>query len=104
MNGRDSISDQTGPHPGDLVSRKHVNGQVMHTGSAKTMKRAGGKVTVLDPTRRKSASIKTLNISGAEVYLSTVAVELYPFDEAYLRRLQAHDPATESHFVYYFDE
>src|SRR5689334_20060956 len=31
-------------------------------------------------------------------------VELYSFDEDYLRRLGAHDPATEAHFVSYFSE
>jgi RNA polymerase sigma factor (sigma-70 family) len=31
-------------------------------------------------------------------------VDLYSFDEDYLRRLGAHDPATEHHFVSYFSE
>jgi len=31
-------------------------------------------------------------------------VDLYPFDEEYLRRLGAHDPVTEAHFHAYFSE
>jgi RNA polymerase sigma factor (sigma-70 family) len=31
-------------------------------------------------------------------------VDLYSFDEEYLRRLGAHDPVTENHFVSYFSE
>jgi len=31
-------------------------------------------------------------------------VDLYSFDEEYLRRLGAHDPVTEDHFVSYFSE
>jgi RNA polymerase sigma-70 factor, ECF subfamily len=39
-----------------------------------------------------------------KVYWSrTAKVEPYPFDEAYLARLGAHDPETESHFVQYFN-
>src|SRR5689334_13003499 len=38
-----------------------------------------------------------------EVYWShSRPVDLYSFDEDYLRRLGAHDPATEHHFVSYF--
>jgi len=39
---------------------------------------------------------------GSEVYLSPLPVDLYSFDEAYLRRLQDCDSATEEHFVSYF--
>ena len=40
-----------------------------------------------------------------EVYwLNRVPVDFYSFDEEYLRRLGAHDPATEAHFVAYFSE
>jgi RNA polymerase sigma-70 factor (ECF subfamily) len=42
--------------------------------------------------------------SGAEVYWSEKPVDFYSFDEDYLRRLGARDPATESHFVSYFSE
>jgi RNA polymerase sigma-70 factor, ECF subfamily len=40
----------------------------------------------------------------SEVYWLKKPVELYPFDEEYLRRLGAQDPATEAHFVSYFSE
>jgi len=40
-----------------------------------------------------------------EVYWSQRRpVDLYSFDEEYLRRLGAHDPATEDHFVSYFSK
>jgi RNA polymerase sigma-70 factor, ECF subfamily len=39
-----------------------------------------------------------------EVYWLQQPVDLYSFDEEYLRRLGARDPATESHFVSYFSE
>jgi RNA polymerase sigma-70 factor (ECF subfamily) len=42
--------------------------------------------------------------TGAEVYWCEKPVDLYSFDEDYLRRLGARDPATESHFVSYFSE
>jgi RNA polymerase sigma-70 factor, ECF subfamily len=41
----------------------------------------------------------------AEVYwIERPPVDFYSFDEDYLRRLGAHDPATEAHFVTYFSE
>jgi RNA polymerase sigma factor (sigma-70 family) len=42
----------------------------------------------------------------AEVYWDerSFPVDFYSFDEEYLRRLGAHDPATEAHFVAYFSE
>jgi RNA polymerase sigma-70 factor (ECF subfamily) len=43
--------------------------------------------------------------AGREVYWShRRPVDLYSFDDDYLRRLGAHDPATEDHFVSYFSE
>lgn len=39
-----------------------------------------------------------------EVYWFSHPVDLYSFDEDYLRRLGARDPATEAHFVSYFNE
>lgn len=43
--------------------------------------------------------------AGAEVYcLPRATVDFYSFDEEYLSRLGAHDPATEAHFVAYFSE
>ncbi len=42
--------------------------------------------------------------NGAEVYCFEKPVDLYSFDEEYLRRLGARDPATEAHFIAYFSE
>lgn len=42
--------------------------------------------------------------NGAEVYWFQAPVDLYPFDEEYLRRLRARDSATEAHFIAYFSE
>ena len=41
---------------------------------------------------------------GAVYWSSTATVELYPFDQEYLARLQAHDAPTEAHFVNYFSK
>jgi RNA polymerase sigma-70 factor (ECF subfamily) len=41
---------------------------------------------------------------GADVYWFEKPVDLYSFDEEYLRRLGARDPATEAHFIAYFSE
>jgi RNA polymerase sigma factor (sigma-70 family) len=41
------------------------------------------------------------NRLAAEVYLSR-KVDLYSFDADYLRKLKAHEPATEAHFASYF--
>jgi RNA polymerase sigma-70 factor, ECF subfamily len=49
------------------------------------------------PRKRKTGS-------ESEVYWLEKPVDLYPFDEEYLRRLGARDPATEAHFVSYFTE
>jgi len=42
--------------------------------------------------------------SPSEVYWSPKTVDLFSFDESYLRRLQERDPATEAHFVAYFGD
>jgi RNA polymerase sigma-70 factor, ECF subfamily len=42
--------------------------------------------------------------AGAEVYWLKKPVDLYSFDEEYLRRLEARDPVTEAHFVAYFSD
>ena len=42
--------------------------------------------------------------SRAEVYCFEKPVDLYSFDEEYLRRLGARDPVTEAHFIAYFSE
>ena len=39
-----------------------------------------------------------------EVYWCATPVDFFSFDEEYLRRLGAQDPATEAHFVSYFSE
>jgi len=44
-----------------------------------------------------------MGTNGA-VYWLQLPVEFYSFDEEYLRRLGARDPATEAHFVSYFSE
>jgi RNA polymerase sigma-70 factor (ECF subfamily) len=47
---------------------------------------------------RRSAGLES------EVYWSPRTVDLYSFDESYLRRLQDRDSATETHFVAYFGD
>ncbi len=55
------------------------------------------------PFPRLEASGTQPGVSGGEVYcLRTAAVDLYPFDEAYLCRLRDRDAKTEEHFVDYF--
>jgi RNA polymerase sigma-70 factor (ECF subfamily) len=55
-----------------------------------------------------SAPVSTTNQKAPtkpEVYwLERTPVDFYSFDEEYLRRLGARDPATEAHFVEYFSE
>ena len=67
-----------------------------------TGQRRNGNVTIFDPQRRSKGWMKHLGRSNGEVYLSALPVELYPFDEDYLRRLQQSDGATQDHFVHYF--
>ena len=48
---------------------------------------------------------KRESAATAEVYwVERSPVDFYSFDQDYLRRLGAHDPATEAHFVAYFSE
>lgn len=49
---------------------------------------------------------KWKSAAKAEVYWGerSFPVDFYSFDQEYLRRLGAHDPATEAHFVAYFSE
>jgi len=48
---------------------------------------------------------KPKTAAQAEVYwVERTPVDFYSFDEEYLRRLGAHDPATEAHFIAYFSE
>jgi RNA polymerase sigma-70 factor, ECF subfamily len=71
--------------------------------------RAGGKKRNV-PLRHLSAGAavrtrKQKTAAKAEVYwVERTPVDFYSFDDEYLRRLGAHDPATEAHFVAYFSE
>lgn len=59
------------------------------------------------PASPASASARKRKAAAkAEVYWDerSFPVDFYSFDEDYLRRLGAHDPATEAHFVAYFSE
>jgi len=58
----------------------------------------------LDPFDTGVSNRKQKKIADGEVYWSLKPVDLYSFDEEYLRRLGAHDPATEAHFIAYFTE
>ena len=50
-------------------------------------------------------SRKRKSAAKAEVYWDErPPVDFYTFDDEYLRRLGARDPATEAHFVAYFSE
>ena len=77
--------------------------------NASVQSRVGGKKRDL-PLRHLSAGAadrarKSKAAAKTEVYWSErTPVDFYPFDEEYLRRLGAHDPATEAHFVAYFSE
>jgi RNA polymerase sigma-70 factor, ECF subfamily len=77
--------------------------------NASLQSRAGRKKRDL-PLRRLSAGAadrtrKSKVPAKTEVYwLERTPVDFYPFDEEYLRRLGAHDPATEAHFYAYFSE
>lgn len=55
--------------------------------------------------RSGTPATKQMLLADAEVYwLTRTPVDFYSFDEEYLRRLGARDPATEAHFVSYFSE
>lgn len=60
------------------------------------------KITVFDSHRYVPKKRNTQRGVHAEVYLSPTTVELFSFDEEYLRRLAADDPVTVAHFVGYF--
>jgi len=59
---------------------------------------------VCRPVVSGTASRKGKARTTTDVYWSERPVELFSFDEEYLRRLGAQDPATEAHFVSYFSE
>jgi RNA polymerase sigma-70 factor (ECF subfamily) len=71
---------------------------------------AGGKdetgLCVRHPPVSASLRLRMQQSAGrAEVYwLGRRPVDFYSFDEEYLRRLGARDPATEAHLVAYFSE
>lgn len=52
----------------------------------------------------EGATRKKETIERGEVYWLQKPVDFYSFDEEYLRRLSARDPATEAHFYAYFSE
>lgn len=54
--------------------------------------------------RAVAAHRKRKTVPQREVYWLQTPVDLYSFDEDYLRRLGARDPAVEAHFVSYFSE
>lgn len=60
-----------------------------------------GNVTVLVPENGNKPVAKPPVRANGEVYLCA-PVEFFSFDEAYLRRLQKGDRATQEHFVSYF--
>ena len=61
-------------------------------------------VSILYASLRSAAVRKRKTGARGEVYWFSKPVDLYSFDEDYLRRLGARDPATEAHFVSYFSE
>ena len=56
------------------------------------------------PHRNTEAATRRYARPESEVYWSPRTVDLYSFDESYLRRLQDRDSATETHFVSYFGD
>jgi RNA polymerase sigma-70 factor, ECF subfamily len=61
--------------------------------------------TAVGPSSASVHSRKQKPAESTEVYwLQRTPVDFYSFDEEYLRRLGARDPATEAHFVDYFSE
>jgi RNA polymerase sigma-70 factor, ECF subfamily len=78
--------------------------------SASLQTRAGRKKVLASLSRPPSFGVrgrirKQQSAAKAEVYWSVRSpVDFYSFDEEYLRRLAARDPATEAHFVAYFSE
>lgn len=72
----------------------------------RTARKKGTGTLLLRPAL--TASLRTRkqrSAAKAEVYwFERTPVDFYSFDEEYLRRLGAHDPATEAHFIAYFSE
>jgi RNA polymerase sigma-70 factor (ECF subfamily) len=99
-------------------TKKGINwctGWMLRFGSILQMKgapvRSGGEKFKQDGISMLYASLpsgmgsrKRKTAARGEVYWLQQTVDLYSFDEEYLRRLGARDPATEAHFVSYFSE
>lgn len=72
---------------------------------ARTSKKKGTGDLLPYPSSGASVRGRKRKSAKAEVYwVERSPVDFYSFDEEYLRRLGAHDPATEAHFVAYFSE
>ena len=56
------------------------------------------------PHRNTETAPRRHAVLESEVYWSPRTVDLYSFDEPYLRRLQDRDSDTETHFVAYFGD
>jgi RNA polymerase sigma-70 factor, ECF subfamily len=74
----------------------------LKTPKGKTEESKQVKITVFDSRLYGPRKRNTQRRAHAEVYLSPTTVELFSFDEEYLRRLAADDPVTLAHFVGYF--
>lgn len=72
----------------------------------RTARKNGTGTLLLSPPFNTSLHTrKQQSAAKAEVYwFERTPVDFYSFDEDYLRRLGAHDPATEAHFIAYFSE
>jgi RNA polymerase sigma-70 factor, ECF subfamily len=79
-----------------------VKSAATNSGGRKSKK--GNLSVVYAPYRSSVRERKQKPCAGAEVYWLQKPVDLYTFDEEYLRRLGARDPATEAHFFSYFSE
>jgi RNA polymerase sigma-70 factor (ECF subfamily) len=75
-----------------------------HVHSATEKPKRTGLSRVSAPSRAPAGARKRKAAAEAEVYWLEKPVDFYSFDEEYLRRLGARDPATEAHFVSYFSE
>jgi len=71
---------------------------------SQTEKKRGGIKLFYASSAGRTETGKRKLLSGRDVYWFEQPVDLYPFDDEYLRRLGARDPATEAHFVAYFSE
>ncbi len=79
-----------------------MKGAPVRSGGEKS--RQNSVSTLYAPLPSGMVSRKRKTAARGEVYWLQQTVDLYSFDEDYLRRLGARDPATEAHFVSYFSE